>query len=141
MKAFALGIALTAVACNNSSTSSNSSSTTTSTTAPTAALSTDTFTGTVALKGRDVHAFTTAATGAVTVVLTAATPPATVVMGVGIGTPNGTACPLLAGASTQTAAGGGPTPGIVTAGAFCVVVYDVGNQTAPVTYTVTVNHP
>jgi hypothetical protein len=47
----------------------------------------------------------------------------------------------LLGASKTTAAGGGPTPGIVSAGAFCVVVYDVGNQTAPVAYTVTVTHP
>jgi hypothetical protein len=136
VKALALGLALLGAACGGSS-----SSTTATTTAPTTTLSTETFTGTVAARGSAVHGFTTAATGAVTVVLTAASPPPTVVMGVGIGTPNGSACPLLSGASTNTAAGGGPAPGIVTAGAFCVIVYDVGNQTAPVTYTVTVNHP
>jgi hypothetical protein len=75
------------------------------------------------------------------VVLTAASPPATVVMGVGIGTPSGASCPVLAGASANVAAGGGPPAGILTTGAYCVVVYDVGNQSSAVTYTVTVNHP
>jgi hypothetical protein len=102
---------------------------------------TDTFNGTVAVRTKDVHAFTVAAEGAVTVMLTAASPPATVVMGVGIGTPSGTDCAVLAGASANTAAGGGPPAGILTAGAYCVVVYDVGNQASAVTYTVTVSHP
>ncbi len=31
--------------------------------------------------------------------------------------------------------------GVSTAGTLCVNVYDIGNQTAPVTYTVTVAHP
>ncbi|MBZ5558431.1 MAG: hypothetical protein LAO77_14265 [Acidobacteriia bacterium] len=138
--ATALALALLASACGSSSSSSSTSSTT-STTAPTTTVTTDTFSGTVPVKGRDVHAFTTSATGAVTVVLTAASPPATIVMGVGIGTPSGSNCPPLAGASVNTAAGGGPAPGILTAGSYCVVVSDVGNQTAPVAYTVTVNHP
>jgi hypothetical protein len=136
MGAAALALALLASACGSSSSTS-----TPSTTAPTAALVTDTFNGTVAVRSRDVHAFTVTAQGAVTVVLTAASPPATVVMGVGIGTPNGSDCAVLAGASGNAAAGGGPPAGIVTAGAYCVVVYDLGSQASAVTYTVTVNHP
>jgi hypothetical protein len=30
--------------------------------------------------------------------------------------------------------------GTLDAGSYCVMVYDAGNQTAPVTYAVTVNH-
>jgi hypothetical protein len=136
----ALALALLASACGSSSSSSSSTSTP-STTAPTATLVTDTFNGTVAVKSLDVHAFTVSAQGAVTVVLTAASPPAAIVMGVGIGTPSGSNCALLAGASANAAAGGGPPAGILTTGSYCVVVYDVGNQASTVTYTVTVNHP
>ncbi len=136
--AAALAMALLVTACGSSSSSSPSTPTTTT---PTATLSTDTFNGTVAVKSRDVHAFTVAAQGAVTVVLTAASPPATIVMGVGIGTPSGSNCAVLAGASANAAAGGGPPAGILTAGSYCVVVYDVGNEASAVTYTVTVNHP
>jgi len=31
--------------------------------------------------------------------------------------------------------------GTTSAGTLCVQVYDIGNQTAPVSYTVTVTHP
>jgi hypothetical protein len=78
----------------------------------------------------------------VNVTLTAAGPPSTIVMGVGVGTPKDSGCVLLAGASTQTAAGAAvQLAGTVSAGTLCVQVYDVGNQTASVSYTVTVAHP
>jgi hypothetical protein len=120
---------------------SSSSSSTTSTTAPTATTTTDTFSGTVPVRGSAVHNFTASATGAVSVTLTTTAPSATIVMSVGIGTPNGATCTRLAGASANVAAGGGPPAGLVTSGSYCVVVSDAGSQTAAVTYTVTVNHP
>jgi len=131
---FALLVALTAAACGDKSS--------VSTTTPTTTQTTETFSGTVAVKGSNAHNFSVSAPGAVIVTLTVASPPATVVMGVGIGTPTGSTCALLTGASVDTAAGTtAQLSGVVTAGALCVQVYDVGNQTSPVSYTVTVVHP
>jgi hypothetical protein len=63
-------------------------------------------------------------------------------MGVGIGTVSGSTCTVLPGASVPTPAGTSPQlAGTTTAGPLCVKVYDIGNQTAPVTYSVTVVHP
>jgi hypothetical protein len=130
----ALALAIGASACG-------SSDSTTSTT-PTVARTTDTFTGTVAVGGRDFHSFTITATGTVDVTLTAATPPATIVMGLNIGIPGDSKCPAMAGASTLTAAGASvQLSGIASPGLLCVDVHDVGNQSLPVSYTVTVTHP
>ena len=130
----ALIVALTAAAC--------AGSTAATTTTPTAAKSTETFNGTVPVNGSDAHNFSVSAAGTVTVTLTVASPPDTVVMGVGIGTPAGTACASLTGASVNTAAGTtAQLSGLVTPGALCVRVYDVGNQTSAVSYTITVVHP
>lgn len=119
----------------------NKSNPTTTTTAP-STIVTETFTGTVAVGSSDSHTFNVAQAGEVDVTLTAAGPPATIVMGIAVGIPNGSACAPLAGASLNTQAGSSPQlPGRVTAGSLCVEVYDVGNETAPVAYTVTVTHP
>jgi hypothetical protein len=131
-----LGIALAM------SVSACGSSGSTSTTAPTVARTTDTFTGTVAVGGRDFHSFTITATGTVDVTLTAATPPSTIVMGVNIGLPANSLCPAMAGASTLTAAGATvQLSGIASPGLLCVDVHDIGNQSVPVSYAVTVTHP
>lgn len=103
---------------------------------------TDTFSGTVQVASRGSHNFTVENSGQVSVTLTAASPPATIVMGIGVGTPGDNACSVLQGASVNTAAGSNAQlTGIVSPGTLCVTVFDVGNQTAPVTYTVTVVHP
>ena len=113
-----------------------------STTAPTDTPKTDTFTGTVQVQGRETHNFTVGNSGQVSVTLTSASPPSTIVMGIGVGTPVDNACGLLAGASVNSAAGSNAQlTGVVSPGTLCVTVFDVGNQTAPVTYTVTVVHP
>jgi hypothetical protein len=110
-------------------------------TAPTVTL-TETFSGTVSVGGSDFHTFTASQNGAITATLTTAGPPATIAMGVAIGTPNGAACTPLAGASTTTAAGASPQlNGEVSGGTLCAVVYDVGNETAPISYSLTVTHP
>jgi hypothetical protein len=99
------------------------------------------FTGTVQVGGTDNHTFTTTASGTLSVTLTAAGPPATIFMGLGVGTPSGTTCVLLSGGSTATPAGTTPQlSGTIAAGSYCVSVFDIGNQTAPVTYSVTVTH-
>jgi hypothetical protein len=64
-------------------------------------------------------------------------------MGVAVGTvgSDGTTCTPLPGASTATGAGvGAQLTGIISPGTLCVRIYDIGNETNPITYTVTVTH-
>jgi hypothetical protein len=106
------------------------------------ATKTDTFTGTVQVKSSVNHTFTVEQSGQVSVTLTAASPPSTIAMGIGVGTPANGACGVLQGASVTTAAGAtAQLTGVVSPGMLCVTIFDVGNQTAAVTYTVTVMHP
>jgi hypothetical protein len=129
----ALALAIGVSACGSSASPS---------TTPTVARTTDTFSGTVAVGGRDFHSFTITTTGTIDVTLTAATPPSTVVMGLSIGIPANSLCPAMAGASTLTAAGASvQLSGIASPGLLCVDVHDAGYQSAPVSYTVTVTHP
>ena len=129
------GAALT-VACDNS----GGSSTTTATALP---LTVETFSGSVDPQGSAFHTFTVAQTGEVDVGLTSVGPPVTIFMGLGIGAPaaDGT-CTLIAGASVSTQASTAPQlVGTASPGALCVKIFDIGNQTATVTYTVMVAHP
>jgi hypothetical protein len=94
--------------------------------------------------GSDFHTFTVVAAGEVDITLTAAGPPSTIFMGIGVGTPSsdGTTCALISGASTIQPAGNVPQlSGTANPGNYCISVYDVGNQTAPITYTIAVVHP
>ncbi len=103
---------------------------------------TETFSGTVAVGGSDYHDFTVNSEGSVNVTLTAASPPANIVMGLAVGLPTGTSCAPIQGASVLTAAGSSvQLTGLATAATMCVVVSDVGNATGTVSYTVTVAHP
>jgi hypothetical protein len=126
-----------AVACNNSSAS------TLPAVAATPVYGTDTFNGTVAVQGSDVKQFNVAISGNVTVVLVAAGPPPTITEGVFVGQP------ATAGSSTCLALSNtysGPastTPilsGQLTVGAYCVQIFDVGFQTGPINYTISINH-
>ena len=129
----ALLIMVTGVACDK---------TPETTTQPSVPVITDTFSGTVAIGGSSAHNFTVTQPGKVEVTLTTAGPPPTIFMGLGVGVPIPSACTLLSGASANVQAGpAAQLSGTVSAGAFCLQVYDVGNQAAPITYTVTVSHP
>ena len=118
------------------------SSTSSLPTAPSAAPTTETFTGTVPMGGSDIHTFTIVlSNGQVIITLTQAGPPSTIYMGLGIGTPSASGCTLLSGGSVATPAGTvAQLVGITTAGTYCVAVFDAGNQSADVTYSVTVTH-
>jgi len=139
--AVAAMVALSACSGNNSSSDSSSLA---NLIVPT--LSTETFSGTVAVGGTDSHPFTVTTGGTINVTLTAASPPSTIFMGIGVGTPSTdttgtTTCTLLSGASTVAPASTtAQLSGTIGAGSYCVAVYDVGNETTPVTYTVTVSH-
>jgi len=104
-------------------------------------LVTESFTGTVAVGASDFHSFSVSSGGAVNVTLTAAGPPPTLYMGIGVGTPSASACALLTNGSVVAPAGlSAQLSGTLAAGSYCVSVFDVGNQTAPVTYAVAVTH-
>lgn len=125
---------LFSTACGNSQSSSL--------TGPSTDPTTETFTGTVPVSGSDVHTFNIAlSNGQVNIILTQAGPPSTIFMGLGVGAPSGSTCTLFSGGSVVTQAGTtAQLSGSASAGSYCVQVYDVGNQTADVTYTVTVTH-
>ena len=129
-------IVLTVSACGGSSTTSPT------TTGPTTAPTSEVFTGTVPVGGIDSHTFNVAlSNGQVNIILTAAGPPATIFMGLGIGAPSGSTCSLFSGGSLVTQASTtAQLSGTAQAGAYCVSVYDAGNQSADITYSVTVTH-
>lgn len=126
-------LACAAAACGNDSSS---------TTTPTVVRTTDTFSGTVAVRSSAFNSFRVAAAGTTDVTLTAAGPPSTVVMGLAVGTTSDAGCTPVAGATVNTAAGPSVQLSIVTSpGTLCVEVLDIGNQTAPISYSVSVLHP
>jgi hypothetical protein len=131
----AIVLAATVAACGGSSN-------TTSVVAPTGTLVTDTFTGTVQLLGVDSHNFTVTTGGnSINATLVLAGPPATITMGLGIGTPSSTgACSLLTSVLTAPGSTAQLNPTGAPAGTYCVVVGDVGNAAVPIAYTVTVAH-
>jgi hypothetical protein len=112
-------------------------------TTPTVPRTTETFSGTVQVGGSVFHSFRVGATGSSDVTLTAASPPPTIVMGLALGTPDDAGnCNRLAGATVNVAAG--PTAqlaSLTSTATLCVQIRDVGNQTSPVAYTVSVTHP
>ena len=129
----ALAVAMTACGGNAS---------TPGVTTPSVTRTTDTFSGTVQVAGSAFHSFRVAQTGTTEVTLTTASPPATVVVGLAIGTVDDSGCTRLTGASVETAAGStAQLSGLTSTGTLCVQIRDVGNQTAPVAYTVSVTHP
>ena len=109
---------------------------------------TESFMGTVQVGSSDSNVFNVLYAGQVSITLTAAGPPPTITMGLAIGQPAAAGNPVCtpfgaAGASVQTAAGPNPQiQGTVqAAGIYCVKVSDIGQETAPITYSVTVIHP
>ena len=132
---------LAAVGCSNND-SSGTSPAALLASAPTSPLVTDTFTGTVQAGSSDSHPFTVTANNfQVTLAMTAAGPPATIAEGFGVGQTIGGTCQLLTGGfGTYTASTTPQLAGTLPSGAYCVMVYDVGNQIGPITYTVVVQH-
>jgi hypothetical protein len=130
--------ALSTVSCSQSTDTSG----TTTPTAPTTNPTTESFTGTVQVGSFDVKPFTVALSGGqLNVILTAAGPPATIQMGLGIGSYAAPTCTLFSNGSVVTPAGAiAQLTGTANAGSYCVQVSDVGNQSAPVSYAVTVTH-
>jgi hypothetical protein len=105
---------------------------------PVAPTITEAFTDTLLQFGTNTHQFGVQQVGGLKVSLTNVSPPAAVLFGVG--THSLTGCALISQqkyepGSTAQLSGTATTPG-----QFCVMIYDVGTLTEPVTYTVTVLH-
>ena len=135
-------LVLLTAACSGSDTS-------TSTTAPSASAlpaAVEAFSGTLQPQGTNLHTFTVAQTGYVEVTLIgvvpqfAAGPSAPVTVGLGIGTPSGTGTCLVLYQVNAKAGSAAQIIGTATAGPDCLSIFDVGNLTQPVNYTVTVAH-
>ena len=135
-------VASTLVAGGCSTSADDASSTLPS--APSSPLVTDNFSGTVQVGSSDFHTFTVTSSGfPITVTVTSAGPPATISMGIGVGTVLGGTCQVASGTSASTIAPASSTPqlsGTITSGQYCLLIADVGNQSAPVTYTAVVLH-
>jgi hypothetical protein len=133
---------LAAAGCSTNDPSSGASPASILASAPPTPLVTETFTGIVQAGSSDSHPFTVTSNNfQVTLAMTAAGPPATIAEGFGVGQTISGTCQLLSGGFGTFAAG--PTPqlsGTIPSGAYCVMVYDVGNQSGPITYTVVVQH-
>lgn len=133
-------VSVLAIGCGQTT---DTTSSTTSTTAPATTPTTENFTGTVPVGGSAVHSFNILlANGQLNVILTAAGPPPTIQMGLGVGSYSAPTCTLFQNGSVIVPAGAtAQLAGTATsAGTYCVQVSDVGNQSAPVTYAVTVIH-
>jgi hypothetical protein len=101
---------------------------------------TGTFSGTVGRNGLSLHNFTTQASGTVTVTLTTLLPDSELLVGMSLGTWNGTACQLVI-VKTDAKQATVITGGVSTLGSLCVTIYDVGNIVNPISYEMTVVHP
>jgi hypothetical protein len=140
MKRFLAGVAL--LACSACSGGSSGGTPTTPSTPPLAPTS-EIFTGTVPVGGSDTHTFVVKlSNGLLTATLTSTSPSATVPMGLGIGTIVNGVCSVLSGGAVIATASSTPqlTGTNFASGTYCVQVFDVGSQSADVTYSVTVAH-
>ena len=134
--------ALAATGCSTDSDPATTASTLASVTAPTLPVVTENFSGTVQPGSNDAHTFTvTANNAAISLTLTSAGPPATIAVGFGVGQTVANSCQLLSGGfGTYIAAAAPQLQGTIPSGTYCVMVYDVGNQSAAITYTVVISH-
>jgi hypothetical protein len=121
------------------------SSNSTNVVAPSATVTTETFTGTLQPLGFKIHTFTVTTPGQLAVTMTAAGPPPTITMGLGIGNPDASGnCIFLSGGTTNQAVASTTTPqlsgALTSSGQYCVEIADIGNALGPITYSIAVSH-
>jgi hypothetical protein len=115
-------------------------STTTTTPTTPAQTVTETFSSTLTINGAVTHQFATTSRGTITATLKTLEPDATAIIGVSLGTWNGTSCAIIL-ANDQAAVGTGLLGTVSGVGNLCLRVYDVGKLKGPATYSVDVTHP
>lgn len=100
---------------------------------------TEDFSGTIAVSGSQVHPFPVPARSTISVTLVAIGPLPTLSVGLGVGTWDGASCTLIG--VDNNARQASVLSGTVDPANFCAAVFDNGNLTAPITYTVRVQRP
>jgi len=129
--AFLLVTVLCAAACDDN--------TTTTATTPTTTVTEPTFTDTLTVNGARIKQFSTTGRGTVTATLTAVGPDSTTVIGLSLGTWNGSSCQIVL--DQRAAQGATLVANVSGVGNLCLRVYDPGTLTAPVTFSVDLTHP
>ncbi len=115
-----LGLAMLCAACNLLPGSDSPTTTTTMT---------DTWSNTLAVKGASFYTFTVASAG-------------TAAVGLGVGTPNASSGCALTSSTTSAVASSTPQISVTeNPGSYCIQIFDVGNLTAPSTFTISIAHP
>ena len=139
LTALAAAVCMTGISCS-------------STTAPTEATSgitelaftTETFAGTLEVRGTSFYSFVVAQAGPVGLTLAAVQTPGgaalATVLGIGVGTPAGTGC---ARSTSQTVPPGLAAQVSVTLnpGTYCAAVFDTGSVTSAVNFAMRIRHP
>jgi hypothetical protein len=131
-----LALGVLSAACGNNNT------TPTTPTAPTSPV-TETLNGSMAKYGTAIRTFTASTSGTVSVTLTSAGPPSTIVLGLGLGIRAATGLDCKFSTTVNTPAGAAAQlTAAVDAGTYCAGAYDIGNVGPNgITVTVTVTHP
>ena len=109
-------------------------------TTPTPAPVSETFTGSLTVRGGVTHSFSAATAGALTATLTNIGPDENPTVGLSLGTWNGSACAIVIrqDLAVRTTVVYGT---VNQAGQLCVSIYDVGRIASPQDYEITVVHP
>lgn len=109
------------------------------TTAPSASV-TETFNGVLVPTASTWHVFTTSGGGDLSITLSSMTPLSGITVGVGLGVAANNACNLQ---YTQEGfrVGAVWTTSLSNKGSYCVAIYDVGQVSQNVTYSMKVTHP
>jgi hypothetical protein len=105
---------------------------------PVAPTITEAFTDTLLQFGTNTHQFGIQQVGGLKVSVTGVSPPAAVSFGVGVHSLTG--CALISSQKYEPGSNVQLSGTATTPGQFCVMVYDLGTLTEPVTYTVSVLH-
>jgi hypothetical protein len=128
-------------ACGGSTTTVNNPVAASTVVVPTTTVS---FLGTLPVGGAAFYSFNLLSSGTVTVTLVSvqgAFVAPTVMLALGVGTPNGTTCAV---SGTPSNASAGPSPQLTVTdgpGVFCVNISDPGNLIAPANFDITITYP
>ena len=102
---------------------------------------TETFSGTLAVRGSSTGTFSVVQSGTVSVTINNLGAPADTTVGLAIGIPTTTAaCNYLVVNATAIAGSAAQVSAAEPPGQYCVAIYDVGKQAAAAAFTMTVAH-
>ena len=136
--------AVLAVAALSAGTAGCDENVTTPPNTPTPLPTTERFTGSIGVNGAIAFPFSTASAGTISLTLTTVTPDNTAIVGLSLGTYNGTACSVSTGVFNDNAQQGITVTGAVSSAGFnnvCARVYDSGKLTAGITFELTIVRP